>query len=466
MRRHISLGSLLIKIGSGRAGCRDVITEIPLLTPIEDAVESKEPYLSTRHWSTHTTLCLGLFLPFSFSLAHSQAATPPPAPAVTKPADSATNPAEKKTRKPAPKDQQPAPGSTGSQLSQPEGPKLSLGARLENARLDAFDSNYESISLTDCIPGYPDPNKIVCTGKSYFPKVTDLGLRAKLKVFHIGDHLRLDINNKGELQDVRGAWSVPNPITNEEIRVESRLLVLSACALALFLLATAATLGKPFQFIIGMDHRYSNSKFQIALWFWVLISTYLATVVFRVWFAGWDFFGAVSIPQHLLELSGLSAITYGGAKAITTAKVNAAMNPAPVAVPVSVPPPTAGAIPGTATPFTTVTVLASGGTMPVAFMTPPANLNPKNDKGEGSENFVKDLVQNDKGGFDFGDFQMLVVTFVAVGMYLTLVFHYLGSVELLKTATLPDIDTTILASFGLGQGAYLAKKAGGTVGTT
>ena len=420
----------------------------------------------TPHSSTlDATLYLGLFLFFSFSLAHSQAATPLPVPAVTKPADSATNPAEKKTKKTAPKNQKPAPGSTGSQLGQPVAPKPSLVARLENARLDAFDSNYESIYLTDCIPGQPDPNKIVCTGKTYRPKVTDLGLRAKLKLFHVGDHLRLEINDKGELQDFRGAWSVPNPITNEEICAEYRLLALAACALALFLLATAATLGKPLQFIIGIDHRYSNSKLQIAIWFWVLISTYLATVVFRVWFAGWDFFGAVSIPQHLLELSGLSVITYGGAKAITTAKVNAAMNPAPVAVPVTAPPPTTGPVPGTATPASVI-VLAPGGTMPVAFMTPPANLNPKNDKGEGSENFFKDLVQNDKGGFDFGDFQMLVVTFVAVGMYLTLIFHYLGSVELLKTATLPDIDTTILASFGLGQGAYLAKKAGGTVGTT
>jgi hypothetical protein len=28
--------------------------------------------------------------------------------------------------------------------------------------------------------------------------------------------------------------------------------------------------------------------------------------------------------------------------------------------------------------------------------------------------------------------------------------------------TLPDVDTTILSAFGLGQGAYLAKKALGT----
>jgi hypothetical protein len=59
---------------------------------------------------------------------------------------------------------------------------------------------------------------------------------------------------------------------------------------------------------------------------------------------------------------------------------------------------------------------------------------------------------------------MLAVTLVAVGMYLLLVFHFLESIEFLKTVSLPDVDTTILAGFGLGQGAYLAKKAGGDVG--
>ena len=31
---------------------------------------------------------------------------------------------------------------------------------------------------------------------------------------------------------------------------------------------------------------------------------------------------------------------------------------------------------------------------------------------------------------------------------------------------MPDVDTTILATFGLGQGAYLTKKAVGAVGTS
>jgi len=59
---------------------------------------------------------------------------------------------------------------------------------------------------------------------------------------------------------------------------------------------------------------------------------------------------------------------------------------------------------------------------------------------------------------------MLAVTLVAVVMYLTLVFHFLESIEFLKTVSLPDVDSTILAGFGLGQGAYLAKKVGGDVG--
>jgi hypothetical protein len=299
--------------------------------------------------------------------------------------------------------------------------------QLENARLDAADSDYASISLTDCVAAKADPHKIVCNGRAFHPKVNDQGLRAKVKQFHVGDHLRVDINDKGELQNVRGPWTVPN----EETCPAYRLMVLAGCALAIFGLAAAVTKGAPLKFIVGMDNRYSNSKFQLALWFWVALSTYLAVVVFRIWYAGWEFFGAVSIPPHLLELSGLSAITYGGAKAITTAKVDAAENPVTVA----------GAV-----------------------VQRVADPDPKKVQAPGQERLFRDLVQNDIGGFDFGDFQMLVVTFVAVGMYLMLIFHFLGSIEFLKTVSLPDVDTTILAGFGLGQGAYLAKKAGGDVG--
>jgi hypothetical protein len=60
---------------------------------------------------------------------------------------------------------------------------------------------------------------------------------------------------------------------------------------------------------------------------------------------------------------------------------------------------------------------------------------------------------------------MVVITLLAIGTYLALIFNFLGSTELLKTVDLPNVDTTILAAFGLGQGAYLTKKAAGTVGS-
>ena len=55
---------------------------------------------------------------------------------------------------------------------------------------------------------------------------------------------------------------------------------------------------------------------------------------------------------------------------------------------------------------------------------------------------LRDLFRDDLGDIDFGDFQKILITLIAIS----------GSVSL------PDIDTVLLSSFGLGQGAYLVKK--------
>ncbi len=125
----------------------------------------------------------------------------------------------------------------------------------------------------------------------------------------------------------------------------------------------------------------------------------------------------MNIPQNLLLLSGLSALTFGAAKGITTKKVDDAVS--------------AGK---------------------------------PNPKPAANANFPWDLLQDDFRRPDFGDFQMLIVTLLAVGVYLVSVFGSLGLIELLKTMTLPNVDTTILATFGLGQGAYLTKKYAGHAG--
>lgn len=279
--------------------------------------------------------------------------------------------------------------------------------RLQNARVDAIDSNHVSITITDC-PALPKEHS-PCNGDVMTLAVAP-DLRPELNHFKNGDHLQIDTDGKNALS---------LSVRTLEVHVGTRFEVLAISLAGFFLMATLLTWGKPFKLIEGLDHRYSNSQFQIAIWFWVVMATYLAVVYLRVAQAGWEFFGFVSIPQNLLLLSGMSALTFGAARAITTTKTNAA--------------------------------LVAG------------KPNPKPD---GKPNIWTDLVKNDTGDVDIGDFQMLVVTLVAVGMYLTLIFHFLGTIEAKSSVYLPDVDSTILASFGLGQGAYLTKKAVGNAGTS
>jgi hypothetical protein len=279
--------------------------------------------------------------------------------------------------------------------------------RLQNARIDAIDSNHASVTITDWPAGANGQS--LCNGE-VMTLVVAPDLRPELNHFKNGDHLRIDTDGKNALS---------LGVRTLEVDPDTRFEVLAISLAGFFLLATLLTWGKPLKLIEGLDHRYSNSQFQIAIWFWVVMATYLAVVYLRVAQVGWEFFGLVSIPQNLLLLSGMSALTFGAARAITTTKTNAAQ--------------------------------AAGQTNP---------------KAGGQPNLWTDLVKNDVGNVDIGDFQMLVVTLVAVGMYLILIFHFLRTIEARASVYLPDLDSTILASFGLGQGAYLTKKAAGNAGTS
>ena len=422
---------------------------------------------------SQTLLRFGVFILCALPVVQCQTGNPTPSADARKAANIKAKEKKAKEQKAAdnkpvvqkPLDADPQGSGSGAEAPKPDAARATPAPQSENVRIDAVDSDNTDMSVTNCVPSQSEPNKLTCDDKRLQIKVNDLGLRAKLKQYHAGDFVRVEINDNDELKDLQGPWSV------HVDRIPRFLVLAAASALVIFGFATAVTKGAPLKFIVGMDNRYSNSKFQLALWFWVVMSTYLATVALRVCHVGLDFLGGVNIPQNLLVLSGLSAITYGGAKAITTSKVNAAMNPAPVAVgvaPAATPAPVAVAVVPGPTPAPAAVVVTHAPTAaPVAVSVAPApNPDPKNAQLPGHESFFKDLVQNDYGGFDFGDFQMIVVTLVAVGMYMTLIFHFLGSIEFLRATSLPDVDTTILAGFGLGQGAYLAKKAGGNVGTS
>lgn len=257
--------------------------------------------------------------------------------------------------------------------------------------------------------------------------VKEMVVRDRLKQLHPGDRIKITFTFGENNQSVLKVFCLD---TAPEPAAYTRIWVLLISAAACFVLYWLFSRFKPLRLIIGEDNRYSNSKFQIAVWFFALITTYVATLWLRVWYAGCDFIGGVNIPQNLLLLTGMSVLTFGGAKAITTSKV-------------------AGEI-------------AKGG------------VDPKKQAGV-KPNFLRDLTHDDgkpavgnqpaiPPQLDFGDLQMLVITLIAVGTYLALVFNFLDTIETSKVVSLPDVDTTILAAFGLGHGAYLTKKAAGTVG--
>ena len=284
---------------------------------------------------------------------------------------------------------------------------------LDNARVDVVDVDHGSVVLTDCPPAPPiDTESGRCSGRHLSGAVTN-DAKPQLKLIHVGDHVKvLFQSDKAVLISSIG-------VRGQVVTPFLRLLIMALAYVATFLMAAIVTGGHPLKLIIGQDNRYSNSQLQMALWFSILISTYVAMIFLRVYTSGWDFWGGVDIPAHLFALSGASALTFGAAKGITTSKVQAAQ--------------------------------AAGVVDP---------------KPSGTPRFPVDLVANDKGGFDLGDFQMLVVTLLAVAMYLISIFQFFGFIECLKTVPLQDVDTTILAAFGLGQGAYLTKKAGGNPGTS
>jgi len=187
----------------------------------------------------------------------------------------------------------------------------------ENAEIRDVASDGSALSIADCIQQLPG-RYAECVCPQLKVAVSDPLKATVLGTYKAGDHIWLDVSSGKELVLVKFLQIAPLP------SAWARVLVLSAFAFILLGIAGALAGGQPLKLIVGQDNRYSNSKFQMALWFWILLTTYLSTIAFRVYFQGWGLFGAINIPQNLLILSGLSALTYGGAKGITTAKAEAA----------------------------------------------------------------------------------------------------------------------------------------------
>jgi hypothetical protein len=233
-------------------------------------------------------------------------------------------------------------------------------------------------------------------------KTLDLGARP-------GDRVWLTVDDPLNPEHVVQITRVARPVPTLQ-----RLVALVAAFAVIVVVAALATGGRPWRFAVGNDNRMSNSQTQMVLWFGVVAMIYGATLILRAWFLGWEFMGGISMTTNVLAMTGLSGLSFGAAKVVAVQKAASA-----------------AAAPGVAP-------------APAAAATRPR---------------VTDLVLNDYGTADLGDFQMILISGVATVIFAAASWEFLTLVDIVKTTQLPDIDTALLGSFGIGQGAYLIKKA-------
>ena len=254
----------------------------------------------------------------------------------------------------------------------------------------------------------------------------DASAKAVLDSIAAGDTVQLSIATDGKSFTNLSKASVT-------VGAASRVVALAVCGGFLLVMAMLASSGRLLAFIVGADNRYSNSKTQLALWSATVFTVYLATLLLRVIKGGdWSvYLGGVEIPGNLAALSGLSALSFAGATAVTAQKASAA------------------AAQNTANHIN----ITAGRAQAVPEKTRAA-----------VPSLLTDLFQNDNSNVDIGDFQMILITVVAVALYIARSFAFLGHIELSTHVMMPDVDSTLLAGFGIGQGAYLAKKAASAPG--
>jgi len=243
---------------------------------------------------------------------------------------------------------------------------------------------------------------------------------------------------------------------------------MAIAVVALFVFAILTLGGAPFGIFLGADNRYSSSKFQAALWFSILITTYLATLFFRWTHAG--LVGGVSIPANLLLMSGLSALTFAGAKAIKQSQVGnaeAGAQKANLNAQLAMTAANASAdIAQTAqsanlphAPQTAMnTMIQQAAAMEAQKVAAGKQQVMSNLQASGAPRFWYDLTHSDDGTPSLSKFQLIVVILIAVVIYVSQAWEFLATVPVQAKISLPDVDGALLTAFGLGQGAYLGVK--------
>lgn len=290
--------------------------------------------------------------------------------------------------------------SFGLLLSLTLAAEASPGPAKFRARIDAVAGDQATVVVTPTPPATPAEQWTPIT-----LSVADPKLKTDLKSFAAGDLVWITADG-GTMQAVE--------IQKVAVPFLRRLVTTFLVALILWLLAWLSIRGTGYplsRFIVGRDNRYSKSKFQIAIWFATVIVVYLAALYLRWWGSRPSLVGGVDIPENLLLLSGISALSFATAKGITQGRANRA---------------------------------AAG-----------VDVKPR----AAAPSFPSDLVTDDSSQPDLGDFQMVVITVIAVAVYIVQAFSFLSLLHLKAQVVIPDVDPTLLGIFGISHGAYLTKKA-------
>lgn len=184
---------------------------------------------------------------------------------------------------------------------------------------------------------------------------------------------------------------------------------------------------KPFQIIEGYKGRFSLSKWQWFTWTAVIVFSYVAIISSRMLAGNWET-GNIDFPSNLWLVMGYSTITVIAAQGIAQHKAK--------------PKPPQN---------------EQGLQTPQAAKTAASD---KEDKGKTQEESdltrVTNLVSDERGNLDLSKIQLIVWTFISIGIYLAMVVNEVNNSS---PAVLPDIDTTLMALMGLSSAGYLGKKA-------
>jgi hypothetical protein len=157
--------------------------------------------------------------------------------------------------------------------------------------------------------------------------------------------------------------------------------------------------------IEGADGLASTSKFQWFLWLSAVVFVYVALYVVRA--QSGDYSAISDIPANVMTVLGFSTGTMIIAKGIRTTSVNNGDSP---------------------------------------------NRAPTAD----SAGVAAGLFADDTGVPELAKVQMLVFTFIAIGIFVAGFFHQLAASSV--STALPTIDSSLLVLMGISQGGYLGKK--------